>query len=283
MSKEEVRGLVYVALAVTFFSTSPVLIRWAAPVSPFEITFWRLTSAAPIVLLLATLAGERIDFRGQDLPRFVLFGLIAALHFFFYISSLSFTSISHSLALVYTSPVFVTLFSGVFLKEPILRRKYAGIALALVGVAVLAGFEPKLSWRMLLGDALAVGSAVCFGLYSVVGRGQRANYPLLTYALGVYGMAALWMAPLAAASFRPAYHPGAVLAILALGVFPLGFGHTLYNAALRRLHATYVNLIATQEVTGGILLGYFLLGEAPSFNSLLGAAVTLAGIAVVLL
>jgi len=39
------------------------------------------------------------------------------------------------------------------------------------------------------------------------------------------------------------------------------------NAALCRTHATYVHLIATQEVTGGIILGYLLLAEVPSFNS----------------
>ena len=54
-------------------------------------------------------------------------------------------------------------------------------------------------------------------------------------------------------------------------------------AALRRTHATYVNLIATQEVTGGIILSYLFLGEVPSFNSLLGAAITLTGIATVLI
>jgi drug/metabolite transporter (DMT)-like permease len=63
----------------------------------------------------------------------------------------------------------------------------------------------------------------------------------------------------------------------------LGIGHTLYNAALRRLHPTIVNLVATQEVTGGVILALLLLGEAPSLNAIVGAAITLIGIAVVLL
>jgi drug/metabolite transporter (DMT)-like permease len=71
--------------------------------------------------------------------------------------------------------------------------------------------------------------------------------------------------------------------VLVLGVFPLGIGHTLYNAALRRMHPTLVNIIATQEVTGGILLSWWLLREAPSLNALVGAAVMLAGVAQVVL
>ena len=124
---------------------------------------------------------------------------------------------------------------------------------------------------------------MCFGFYSVIGRSQRDRYPLLTYAFTVYGMAALWLLPVAAVSFKPVYTLPGVLAILFLGVFPLGIGHTLYNAAIRRVHAAYANLIATQEVTGGVILGILLLGEIPTANAIVGCLMTLAGIILVLL
>jgi drug/metabolite transporter (DMT)-like permease len=69
---------------------------------------------------------------------------------------------------------------------------------------------------------------------------------------------------------------------VALGIGALALGHTLYNAALRRVHATYVNIIASQEVTGGIILAYIFLGQVPSVNALVGAVVTLVGVALVL-
>lgn len=284
MTVDERRGLWYVALAVFFFSTSPIFTRWAAPLSPYVITCGRLGTGALFVYLLATLQGQRPRWQQDDLGRFVLFGLITALHFLCYIASLNFTTIAHSLALTYTSPIFVTLFTRLFLKEPIARRKYVGVVITVIGIAVLAGFEPQFTPRMMVGDALALGSAVAFGLYSVAGRSQRERYPLFTYASGVYGIAALWMLPLALGSYAPPPSlAGPALSILALGVLPLGLGHTLYNAALRHTHPTYVNLIATQEVTGGVLLGVLLLGEIPSVQSLIGAAVMLAGIALVLI
>jgi drug/metabolite transporter (DMT)-like permease len=238
---------------------------------------------AVAVYCLATLQGNRPRFQRGDGPKFVLYGLITALHFLCYIASLSFTTIAHTLTLTYTSPIFVTLCSWLFLKEPIERRKYLGVAVSVLGIAVLAGFEPQLTAQMVTGDLLALGSALCFAFYSIVGRSQRKRYPLLTYAFGLYGLAAFWLTPVALATFTlpSTWHP--VWAIVALGIFPLALGHTLYNAALRRTHATYVNLIATQEVTGGIILGYLLLSEVPSLNSLLGAAITLAGIAMVLI
>ncbi|HZQ99271.1 MAG TPA: DMT family transporter [Chloroflexota bacterium] len=277
------RGLAYVGAGVLFFSTSPALTRLAAPYSAFEITFGRMAVASLCVLALARATGVRLDYRREELGRLALYGLITALHFFLYVWSLDYTSIAHSLALVYTAPVFVTLFAAALLREPIDPRRYVGIPIVVLGVAVLAGMEPRLDARMALGDLLAVGSAVCFGLYSVAGRRERDRQPLLRYAGAVYGGAALWLLPPALLATHGWRGLGPTAAIAALGVFPLGIGHTLYNASLRRVHATYVNLIATQEVTGGILLGWLLLGEVPSTAAAIGAAITLVGVAVVLL
>jgi drug/metabolite transporter (DMT)-like permease len=284
VTSEERHGLLLVFLAVFLFSTSPVLIRWAAgSLSAYEISAGRLLVAGVLVSGLAWLRRERLPGR-QEWPRFAFYGLVAALHFGLYIASLAYTSIAHSLALIYTAPIFVAIFSWFYLNERLTTRQWIGIAVAVLGVAMLVGFEPVFTQRMLFGDLLAVGSALCFGIYSVAGRSQRQRYPLIAYASTVYTMAALWLLPMGLINFSADdYTPLAVLSVLALGIFPLGIGHTLYNAALRRVSATYVNLIATQEVTGGIVLGMLLLNEIPSLNAIVGALITLVGIVMVVL
>src|SRR5690606_37653850 len=133
-----------------------------------------------------------------------------------------------------------------------------------IGVIILTGLEPTLTRRMAIGDLLAIGSAICFGLYSVAGRSQRNRTSLFGYAGVVYTVAALWLAPLVSVNFSTdGYTWPAILSVIALGLFPLALGHTLYNAALRSTNATLVNLIATQEVTGGIILGVIFLQEIP--------------------
>ncbi len=284
------QGLLFACLAVFFFSTSPVFIRLATPFTSVEIAFWRLAIAALLVLLLGLATRQSLLVSARELPRFLFYGLVTALHFICYIASLSFTTIAHSLAIVYTSPIFVTLFSALVLREALPWRKYAGIAVAIIGVAFMVGFEPHYSacqpqegHCMLLGDGLALLSAICYGIYSIVGRGERDRHPLFRYTFYVYGLAALWLLPVMLYfAFRHAYPLPALGAVLALGILPLGLGHTLYNASLRTLHATYANLIATQEVTGGILLGILWLHEVPSVTALIGVVVTLAGIISVL-
>jgi drug/metabolite transporter (DMT)-like permease len=319
MQRQEAAGLGYAVVAVAFFATSPVLVRWAAPLSPFAITFGRMASAALVVLLVERLSRGRLasglwqappagEVALGDLPepidpdaapisaskvpptkrrssfvRFALYGLVAALHFLFYIASLSYTTIAHSLAIVYTAPVFVTLFAALLLKERLRPRQWLGLPVVAVGIAILGGFEPRMDGRMLFGDLLALGSAIAFGLYSVAGRRERAAYPLLRYAGLVYLGAALWLLPAAVVGGVGQVEVRSIAAVVALGVLPLAIGHTLYNASLRRTHPTYVNLVSTQEVTLGVLLGYLLLGEAPGPSSLVGGGLSLVGVALVLL
>jgi drug/metabolite transporter (DMT)-like permease len=277
--REQKLGILYVALAVTTFSTTPVFIRWADPLSPFLVTCLRMLVGSATVYLIARVQGQRPRFTRSDWPRFALWGMITACHFGLYIASLSYTTVAHSLALVYTSPIWVSLFSWILLREPLPGRKWVGILVTLLGMGVLSGFEPTWTMRMLIGDAMAIGSAVTFGIYSATGRAQRARYSLWTYASGVYGMAGLWLLPLAILSVDLPERVGLpLLSILILGVFPLGIGHTLYNAALRRAHPTLVNIIATQEVTGGILLSWWLLGEVPAIHAVAGALIMLVGV-----
>src|SRR6266851_1694449 len=69
--------------------------------------------------------------------------------------------------------LYSTLFSALVLWEPLPRRKYIGIGAAVLGVAIMAGFEPHYTacslngtgQCMALGDVLALLSGICFAIY----------------------------------------------------------------------------------------------------------------------
>src|SRR5215469_5165237 len=71
-------GLLYVCVAVLFFSTSAVFVRWSALFSSVEIAFWRLVIATILVGLLGLLTRTRLLLKRQEVPRFLLYGLITA-------------------------------------------------------------------------------------------------------------------------------------------------------------------------------------------------------------
>ena len=106
-----------------------------------------LLAAAAALRLVMWATGERWSAPRADWPKFIVFGLITALHFLFYIVSLSYTTIAHSLAIMYTAPIFVTIFSAFFLGETIAWRKWSGILLQWRGWLSWPGFNPTLPDR----------------------------------------------------------------------------------------------------------------------------------------
>src|SRR5260370_10439669 len=117
--KQSKIGLLYVCIAVFFFSTSPIFVRWSKPFTSVEIAFWRLAIATLLVAMMGLITRQRLLLKRREVPRFAFYGLVTALHFIFYIASPSFTTIAHALALVYTSPICATLFSSLVLLVPL--------------------------------------------------------------------------------------------------------------------------------------------------------------------
>src|SRR6185369_2332735 len=98
---------------------------------------------------------RRADRRAVGLA--LLAGLFLALHFASWISSLSYTSVASSTALVTTNPIFVGIAGFVLFKQRLKRGVIIGIGLSIVGSIVIAlsdqaGGGPDAT----LGDAMAL-------------------------------------------------------------------------------------------------------------------------------
>ena len=265
------------AAAAAAFALGAPLSRLALPVSAAEVTWWRLSLAALVALTLVKVSGASLAHAFQR--RTALLGITLYAHFLLFTLAAQTTTTAHTLALVYGSPALVALGSALILREPPRPMQIVGVAAAVAGIAILVGFEPAASGATLGGDLAAAGSGAALAAYVLAGRYYRGAMPLPAYVFAVYGWAALLALPYAAFSFDAGgYDGGRIAAIVILGVVPLGLGHTLLNAALRRAQATIPNVVTTQEVTGGVILAMLLYGEIPGPSALLGALLALAGV-----
>ncbi|MHB0885463.1 MAG: DMT family transporter [Bacillota bacterium] len=277
-------GVLLATAATVFFASAAVLVRSAPGLPPAGLAAGRLLVGAAFVALLGLLTRTPMGIRPRELPALAGIAAVAALHFLFYILALERTNIAHTLVLVNLSPVFVAALSPWWLGERLRRGQSAGLGLAVAGLAVMVGFEPRLTMATATGDALALGSGLMYAVYSLAGRSTREKHPLFRYAFWVYLLAAVLLWPFGRpAATLAALRGPSLIAVLLLGLLPTGLGHTLYNASLRRAPAAMVNLIATQEVTGGVLLGYIFFREGLTAAAAVGGALALVGVALVTL
>ena len=152
---------------VAAVSTAAILTRYAqaAGVAPMAIAAWRLTLAALVVVPLALLTA-RTELRRLSAARWKIAlasGVFLALHFGAWISSLAYTSVASSVALVTTNPVWIGLFSVLVLRERMSRVRMLAIALALAGSGLILAADANETGGAapdpLLGNALEIGRA----------------------------------------------------------------------------------------------------------------------------
>ncbi|MBW4652788.1 MAG: DMT family transporter [Kaiparowitsia implicata GSE-PSE-MK54-09C] len=213
-------------------------------------------------------------------------GLFLAIHFAAWITSLSYTSIAASTALVTTNPVWVALLSWRWFHEIPSRLTIVGIATALVGSIVISlgdGGNSTASLNPLLGNGLALVGSWAVSLYFLLGReAQQRGLPIGRHAVLTYSFAALTLLPLpplvgaSYGGFSPAVY--GYVALMAL--FPQAIGHTSLNWSVRWVSPTLVTLTILAEPVGSAVLGYLVFRENPGGVVLLGALVVLLGVAI---
>jgi len=248
--------------------------------APLAVAMWRMCLSVAILLPLVSLRG------GWSVPSrhrraALLAGVLLGLHFGLWIPSLWLTSVSASVVLVTTGPLWVLLLSPRFLGSPIGGRNLASFLLAVVGVVIIVGGDFRLSPRALVGDGMALTAAGCMAGYLVVGKRLRGEVPLGSYLAVVYGGATVVLiaaVALLGVKIWPASRV-AWLPLVAMAIGPTLTGHSLLNWALAHTEAYRVNLAVLLEPVLASFWTWLFVGEAPPLHVVPGAALILGALA----
>jgi drug/metabolite transporter (DMT)-like permease len=207
-------------------------------------------------------------------------GVVLAIHFASWITSLGLTSVASSVIFVHIDPLFVAVVSHFLLKDRINKRMLAGILVSLLGVSIITLGDANAGGSNLMGDLLALVGGVMLGGYLLGGRYYRGYLDLTTYVTPVYATAALVLFLMSIVTGAPltGYPAREYLLFIVIALVPMIFGHTLYNWALKYVSAPVVSVSLLGEPVGASILAYLFLNEAPSSQVMLGGVITLAGI-----
>lgn len=288
MHQRQLLPFAVLALGVLIASTAAIMISAAIDLgaTSLSIAAGRLALAALILTPIAwgKAGAELRRIERRDWLWGVGAGVFLAIHFATWISSLSYTSVASSTALVTTNPIFVALASWLIFRERLGWGVWLGVLLTICGSALIGlsdtggggGSNP------LLGDALALLGAVCVSGYFLVGRTLRTRLSILPYIWLVYSSAAvilvIWM--LLAGETLLGLDSRIYLLLVGLALGPQLLGHTSFNWAIKYVSATIVTVAILGEPLGSALLALIVLDQPVVPLQLVGGALLLAGIAV---
>ena len=277
MSLADLRRLL---LLGAIWGSSYLFIRVAVPVvGPVLTVVIRMTVAGLALALYARAARIRLELRTRW-PQYAALGLLNSALPFTLIGAAELRLPANLAAiLIATTPLFAALAAALWLKEPLTRRKLAGMAVSLGGVAIIVGWSPL---RLTLPIAASIGALLLAALFYGVGGiyarlGAKGAPPLGMAAGSQMGGAALLAFALPFTS-RPVAPSGVVtLCVLALSFVCTALAYLLYYRLLADIGPTRTLTVTLLAPMFGVLWGALFLGESLTVSRIVGCVLVLSG------
>ncbi|MFC6951638.1 DMT family transporter [Halorubellus litoreus] len=280
-------SLLFVSLAILWGTSFVAIEVGLHHVPALAFAALRYDLAGVVVLAYAVTATDRwrprtrTEFMSVLVPAVFVFGAYPAL---LYVGE-TYVSGAVAAVVVSLSPVLTAgVGSALDLEEPLTTTGLVGVALGILGVAVVVDPSPGALDGSIVGVALVLAGTACFALGSVLARPFDAGLPKPTtqaWAM-VGGAIGLHLASLARGESL-ADATWTTEAIVALGFLALASGAVaflVYFELLERIGATELTLVSYLEPVVAALVAWAVFGNVVDATTALGFVVIFVGFAV---
>jgi drug/metabolite transporter (DMT)-like permease len=153
----------------------------------FQVQFFMFGFAIVIMTIIMCFNGKINEFRKltmKDYIRLILYSIPSFLYYFFYILALKMIPAIEASMLNYLFPVMIVIFAIPINREKLNIQKLISIILGFIGMAVVItnGGLSGIRLTNITGDMLALGGAVCWGIFSNLGKRNNIDQFVSNYA-----------------------------------------------------------------------------------------------------
>jgi drug/metabolite transporter (DMT)-like permease len=180
------------------------------------------------------------------------------------------TSITNTYFLLYTAPVFATLFGAIFLKDKIGTKHIVSLTLAIIGLLFL--FNPSNIFSQLTGNMFGLLTGISFGAYFVITGFLRKQYDAKTVTLWTQLFGSLSLLPLlfifgeiseislSLQNLWPTIASGGIIFV----------GYLLLNIGLGRVKSSTGSLLSLFEPLSSVVFGFIFFAEIITTSTVVG-------------
>jgi len=261
----------HLLISTFFFAFMQVCVKKVAHLPAYEVVFFRAFIA--LILCIAMIYQKKLKPFGTHIGLLILRGICGTFALFFFFYSVQNMPLASAATVQYLSPLFTILLAGIFLKEPARPIQWLFFLLTFIGIALIKGFDPRVSYFVLsIGVLGAISSAAAYNTIRKIGLREDPlvivfYFPLITFTIFGPYTALNWIPPVGIDW----------LYLILIGIFvqiAQIFMTKAYQAdrAANIVHFNYVGVLFA------LTFGYFLFGETISLLAFLGISLVVTGI-----
>ena len=276
---------IYIVLAGVLWGTSGIFVNYLAPMgfSSLQMSFSR-GFISFLCMAIFALVRRRSAFRikGKELLLFLGIGVSLFLTASCYFTSMQMTSVSTAVVLMYTAPIYVTVFSVLFFGEKMSGKKVVSIALMIAGCCLVSGIIEGGRFD-LLGIIIGIISGLAYAAYNIFTKAamRSGSDPISANVYSFFFMSAIafcFSSPadyFAAIGTRPAV---ALPLLIGLGVVTFVLPYLFYTISLKTLPAGTASALSIVEPMSATLFSVVIFREPLGVASLVGIIIILTAV-----
>lgn len=258
-------------------------------INPYFLAFIRAFIAAAFLVAIIAVKGELSGFLRyltRNWKALGALGLIGiALFDVLQNVGIHHTSSAFAGVLLNTNPLFITIFSAIFLGEVVTRNKVMGLFLGFVGMCLVVfggqDLRSVVESQTFFGNMLVILSAVTWAVYSILNKHALTDGSPLHLTAASYVFGTVFSLPLIYffdVKQLFGVGPGSWGIILYLGAIASGATFFLWSYALSKMEASRASVFLFMIPVVAIVIGWTFLAEQISTSTILGSVLVLAGI-----
>ncbi len=274
------KGCGEIITAAVLWGTAGILVRMISDMTALSIIFYRVTLAFIMFVVFFSLSGNLKRLKLKDKKFYLLlFSLLQITTMLTFFVSIMEASVPVAVLLLYTAPVYVTIFSPLFLKERSTGKGWLALFLSIAGVILIV--EPgniELSLK-LPGIIAGLLSGISYAFQIMTSRYISKSYSGYTQAFWSFMIAMLLLIPAAAVPADIVL--GNMTYLVMLAIFPTILAISLYFNGLNKVKAASASILGLIEPVSAVILSVIILHDSISVPVMVGGTLILTGGAMV--
>jgi drug/metabolite transporter (DMT)-like permease len=274
------KGYGEIITAAVLWGTAGILVKMISDMTALGIIFYRVTLAFIIFMVFFSLSGNLNRLKLKDKKFYLLlFSLLQITTMLAFFVSIMEASVPVAVLLLYTAPVYVTIFSPLLLKERSSGKGWLALILSIAGVILIV--EPgNIEFSLKLTGIIAgLLSGISYAFQIMTSKYISKSYSGYSQAFWSFMIAMLLLLPAAAIPWDIVL--GNLTYLIILAIFPTILAISLYFNGLNIVRAASASILGLIEPVSAVILSLIILHDNISIPVMVGGALILAGGAIV--
>jgi len=246
------------------------------------IGFYRLTFSLPFFAVPLFFKHREMlkNLTKKDILSTALVGFFLFVHFFAWFKAVQTTTIASAIVFQALNPITVLLITVLIFRQPVKGKAVLGIFIALIGGAIIAGFDYKMAGDTFSGNLFALLAGTMYAFYFCIGNVLRKRIPATAYVFLVFFFCWIFFILGMIGTGTPfvGYPSMDYVWLLLMALFCQIGSHAVNNWCLGYVSPLFLSTLGTGEIAISTLLAMIVVAEIPTLWQCIGAVIVIVGL-----